>query len=235
MQVHITSASIQPLSVAGPDLDRDLVGSLIVGDKVLVEMNGQRLFTNNPIAAEAWEVVEASDYSLTIEHPNGFRQVLPIDTILAGAIDGSSVFLLQSDNPLCPYIYVILQLIAYKTDIEGLRNSNYVWWFKKDNYTELFADPIIKRGIMEAWGDKFRTFQEKGWGDTSFKRFALRANIKTDVIRSFINEAWEEIDALSLESLLGIAREFEWLPTRIQLNSLIQHDFNGPLAKNCHS
>ncbi len=217
----------QYVNIAGPDVERSLLGSLQVGDHLLIEMNGKRLYSDNPIAAAyAWTIIEMTEAVIIVEHPRGDRMILPMANLAKGDSESPAVFVLTTNNPQCPVIYVILQLISHKSDTEGMRKSKYKWWFQEEDYKELFEDPILKRGLMEKWGEFFKTFQDHGWGNKSVKRFALRANIRTDTIRAFIHGAWEEINDLPVDSLLSIAREIEWLPTRIALSGHIQHDFS---------
>ncbi len=210
---QIAHSEKQYVNIAGPDIERSLLGSLHAGDKILIEMNGRRLYSDNPIAAAfPWTIAEVTEDSLIVEHPRGDRITLLMADLVEGDSESPAVFLLKTNNPQCPVVYVILQMISHKSDTEGMRRSKYKWWFEEEGYIEMFDDPIMKRGIMEKWGELFRTFSERGWGDKSFKRFALRANIRTD-------------------TLLSIAREIEWLPTRLALSGHIQHDFSRTVEK----
>lgn len=220
MQSSITTAGVPFVHVVGPDIDRGLLQSLHVGDYILAEINGKRLFEENPIASEhPWEITDTDGDSITIAHPAGHQQKLEFNNLAQGPKDGPAVFLLRSDNPSLPHIYVILQLISHKSDLAGLHKSKYRW-FNKSQYEELFSDPIIKRGLLEKWCLFFGTFSEKGWGHKSFKRFALRAGITTDTIRAFRNNSWEEINVLSNDTLLSIAAELELLPILLQLSQM---------------
>ncbi len=234
MQMQIDAASCPFVHVVGPDVDRGLLNSLHIGDHILVEINGQRVFTDNPIAAEQpWEVTETTDDSITISHPSGHAQRLLFSEILPSrdANNAPAVFCLKGTLPEVPVAYVILQLISHKSDLAGLHKSHYRWWFHPEIYTENFLDPIIKRGLLEQWSTFFKTFTERGWGYKSYKRFALRAGIKTNTIRAFINESWEEIDALPIEVLMNMARQLELLPTFLELSRPIPHDFCRTIEK----
>jgi hypothetical protein len=232
MHMHVAPAGSPFVHVVGPDLDKSMLSSLHVGDQILVEINGQRLFTDIPIAAEQpWEVTETSDECIKIYHPSSANtQVLHFADIIPSS-EGPAVFLLRGTLPNLPVIYVILQLISHKSDRKGLHANKYRWQFNAEAYSELFSDPIIKRGLLEKWCGFFKTFNERGWGYKSYKRFALRAGIKTDTIRAFISSYWEEIEMLPDEVLLDIARQLELLPTFLELSNEIQHDFNRTVKK----
>ncbi len=170
-------------------------------------------------------MTEVTDDSIVVSHPSGHRQQLEFSKIVAGPKNGPAVFMIESGTLL----YIILQFISYKTNRSGL--SRYSQRFDRSAYNELFSDQIIKRGLMEQWCKFFKTFSERGWGYKSLKRFALRAGIKTDTIRAFRNEAWEEIDALPDDVLMAMAKQVELLPTFLDLSCLIQHDFARVIAK----
>ncbi len=222
------------LNVMGPDYDLPLLKTLQSGDKVLVEMNGFRLFSSNPIAAESsWNVVSVSDDAITIEHERLEEKVeIRFDQIVSKG-EGPAVFRINGDVFQLPSIFVVLQMISHRSDIEGMRQAKYRWWINLEDYTDVFRDPILRRAVLEAWGKYFKeSFTELGWGNKSFKRFALRANIKTDTIRAFVNGAWEMLDSLTVEQFCDIAREIEILPTRLSLSSEIQHDYNTSIPSN---
>jgi len=211
-------------TIAGPDFDLPLVKTLQVGDRVMVELNGFRLFSSNPIAAEnEWIVLANDDEAITIEHPRlEDKVILPYKSLVS---NDPAVFLIQGDPFHLQDVYVVIQMIAHRADIEMMRKARYRWWINVQDYVDVFKDPILRRHTLEAWAKYFKqTFTETGWGNTSFRRFAIRANIKTDTIRAFCNEAWETLNKLTQEQFCNIGREFELLPTRMILSNEIQHD-----------
>jgi hypothetical protein len=223
------ASSKRLLNVVGPDFDLALLKTLQPGDHVMVELNGSRLFSSNPIASEyIWTVLDINSDSITIEHPRlkDDKVILEYRHLVSQPDStGPAVFMIQGDAFRLPEVFIVLQMISHKSDAAGMKRAKYRWAVNKKDYEEIYDDPILRRHTLEAWAKYFETFSELGWVNKSYKRFALRANIKTDTIRAFINRAWEELDKLTVDDFCNIGREMEVLPTRMILANEIQHDF----------
>ena len=224
MQSQTVTTAPQFVHVVGPDVQRNDLRSLVQGDFVLAELNGRRLFSDIPIAsAQAWEVVDNTDDTLVIAHPEGETFSLPYSSLLPTSNNSPAVFHLKRNNPECPQIYVILQLISHKSTVSDLRK--YRWFFNEREYRDnIFNDPIMRRGLLEQWCEFFKTFSEKGWGHKSILRFALRAGVSTKIIRAFRSESWDQIYNVSMDTLLDMAREINLLPSLLELSGDIQFD-----------
>lgn len=219
MQPKLSAKSPTIYHVVGPDLERSLISSLTPGDKILVEVNGEGQFRTSPIMAEIpWEVVEVTDNFLSITHPDANEVIkLPFDTILK-TNKGPAVFKIERNDPSIPYWLVILQFIAYRTDTSPHE-------YDPAEYIEHFSDAIIKKELLTAWCRKLASFKWEGWGHNTVKRFALRANISPAVVDAFRGRDWSVINSLSVDMLLQIARELEYLPSFLELDDDIQHNY----------
>lgn len=220
MQTKMSTSGATRYHVVGPDLERSLINTLVEGDQVLVEVNGEGQFRTNPIMAEVpWQVVEATDSFIKITHPEANEVItLPFDSILKGN-KGPAVFKIGRGDPRIPYWVVILQFIAYKT-----YSSPHD--YDPSEYIENLSDPITKRVLLEAWCKKIATFKWEGWGHNSVKRFALRSRISPALVEAFRTRDWVTINAQSLDTLLEMARELEFLPSFLEQDDDLQHDYH---------
>jgi len=201
--------------VVGPDIDRELVKTLTEGDRILVEMNGVRVFTTHYctlVADEPWRVKSNTSFALTIEHPSIKHDlILPYSALLKSSLVEPAVFVIDDrffskSGPL----YVILQFISYRmnfVDVGGAFKLDY----DVSVFDSILADSDARRAVLQKISQRLGKFKHPGWGYRSLCRFALRASVRVKVIEAFRNRDWPIIMEQSVETIKRIASELAWI------------------------
>jgi hypothetical protein len=224
----IANATSAPVAVVGADLDANLAAKLDAGDKVLVEINGTRIFSDNPcplVAEEPWEVVSNNaprleqqpntNHRLILRHPNINHQlVLHYANLLAQPTRQPAVFeerdvKLSHTGGVANPIYVMLQLVSHYIASENI-DDNFTPW-DESNARFLLSDAEWKLVIFEEWITVLRRFR-RGWSQRSIFRMAMRAFVKPNVVEAFGMGDWDTINKLDMATLLQLHQAMHWLP-----------------------
>jgi hypothetical protein len=220
--------------ITGPDVDLDLLQTLVTGDHVLAELNGRRMYTKQdlgPLAAdEPWTVISHQvGKHLTIQHPyqNTILRLLYSQLITSGEkeiavfVDPSNPLVHDGHGNYGP-LFVILQLVAFRTDSAGLKHLCNE--FNETDLDDFLDDDRIKKGFLENLVKTLSTFPSTHWGYKSIKRFALRSHVPEDLIRAFAKGDWGTILKAGDDQVKSIGRELWYLSALMKQSNLIQHD-----------
>jgi hypothetical protein len=234
--------ALPPRYVIGPDMDLHLVKTLIAGDQVLMEINGVRYWSplTNPMVAEhPWEVLEntAVDRSgraagrIVLRHPKVQEPfVLDYDDLLeterpeGGKMIQPAVWATTNPRLQEGVLYVFLQMVAYRLP-EDRVERDFSSKFELSHFTDALQNERDKETLLKDWSKAFSPrVDEKGWHLTSIKRLALRAQVRTTVVRALRTGDLEGLLRVSDGDLLSLRRECHWVRHLGRQNDLIAHD-----------
>jgi hypothetical protein len=232
------------MAVVGADLDIALCSSLTAGDKILMEVNGARVYSTsaNPMVVEhPWEVV-SNDYEgetkggklvrhtghLVLRHPNvesEFR--LAYDSVVAWKDsqkrDQPCVFVEMNDQIGEGTLYVILQMVAYyvpENVVEDLFPSPGIDVLEQ--FQDALDDDRVKVGLMEDWHQGFKTIG-MGWGYLNDFRIVSLANARVNIVRAMKDGDYKTMLTATDDELMGLNRAIHWIPILIENTGLVAH------------
>jgi hypothetical protein len=231
MNTNMTQTDIAPAkkvySVAGADIDLDMLRVLVQGDRVLAEINGVRPFstaTNSKVADDAPWTVEFHEVGefLVLSNPRcSVNLRLDYSELITSGESQPAVFQLRNKSgwvsAKVPRVFVVLQLISCKVAEDGIDSLfGQDGDFDADELLDVYDDERVYVGLMEAWAAKLKRFTP-GWRMRSVKRFALRADVTQRTVDAFRTGDWDTVLALKetpagRKTLLGMARELHALP-----------------------
>ena len=221
----------EAVAVAGPDIDQSLLRSLEVGDKVMAEVNGSRLYSQLtcPLGAEKPWTVERNtvpaegerpnnNHRLVISHPSISHFVtLHYQNLLYLPRRQPAVFLehdiqlsSETDGRVNP-VYFILQFVSHYMPFDEV--DNVFTPYDRCGARLVLGEDETRMFVLEQWAAMFRGFKKPGWGQKSVYRLAQRAFVKPSIIEAFQQERFELVDSASLYRL---HEALHWLPYQIQ-------------------
>ena len=231
--------------VVGPDLDIDLCKSLVAGDQVLMEVNGVRYVdgARNPmVASDVWEVVEnewegdVPEGQLVLKHPKVSR---PIVLDYSDLITANSPAVFKTTNDKQAHkelpdgsLFVILQMAAYR--LPAKRVQTVFPMPKSEDFRKFdkeLKDEYLKAGLLEDLVGVLGKLNKNGWGHSSQKRIALRANVPLPVVGALIDGEYETLPTVPDDQLTRLRIQCHWLPMLIKQNSFICHDIEREYVK----
>lgn len=225
---------IQSLAVAGPDLDPSLVAKLTAGDKIMVEVNGTRMFSESacPLVAEVpWTVEQntppilgqrpASHHKIVLSH-RWSNQLLELHycNLIHAAPKQPAVFyerhvhLSATAAPTTP-IYVILQLVSH---FIPATNLNFIYEpHDLESARLVLTDETLRAAVIAEWVEllgnfHYRIENRSVWEHRSVYRLSMRSFLTPNILLAFKNEDWEAIATLNVETLIKIHEAIHWLP-----------------------
>jgi hypothetical protein len=230
--MNIATAHSQAVVVAGADIDPSLLIRLDKGDKVMIEVNGVRLYSSLkcPLTAERpWVVISNNapelgetprpEHKIVIRHPQiSHPVVLHYNNLLHLARHQPAVFQ-ERDAKLCSDpksgevypVYIILQFVSHYMPAGAINDSFEP--FDEISARLVLGDADLRPAIMEQWVETLKALPAAGgWGNRSVYRLALRSQVKPNVIEAFREENWDFIDALPLSTLVRIQQAIHWYP-----------------------
>jgi hypothetical protein len=232
------------LYVAGPDMDIDLVSTLVPGDQVLMEINGARYWSTlkNPLVAEhPWEVLENTFENdggeltghLSLRHPNVSHPIVLKYRDLAATerpenekpnrkTTQPAVWVMTNPKVRSGQLYIILQMVAYRLPedhVERVFPSKY----DAETFVTMLQDDQVKRPMLEEWSKLFAGLDEKGWHHRSVKRFALRSAVAVAVVKALRNADWARLAQVTDGEFLNMRKEAHWCKYMMKQANLIQH------------
>jgi hypothetical protein len=230
--INSATAQSQAVAVAGADIDPSLLIRLDRGDKVMVEVNGVRLYSSSPcplVAERPWVVVSnlapelgeppKPQHKIVIRHPNvSHTVVLHYNNLLHLERHQPAVFQ-ERDAKLCSDpqsgevypVYIILQLVSHYIPAAEVNGSFEP--FDEVSARFVLGDADLRPAILAEWIETFKTFPAAGgWNNKSVYRTAIRSQVKPNVIEAFRNEDWDFINSLPLRTLIRIQSAIHWYP-----------------------
>lgn len=218
-----TIANSAAVAVVGADIDPSLVSKLYIGDRILVEVNGTRIRSENPcplVAETPWTVAEnnppsrgqrpTEENTLVLNHPQMHPLILHYSNLLNLPKKQPAVFQEKDTNLSDGPIYVILQLISHYMPVEEVDDEFKPW--DRESVIGILKDNEHRKTIIDIWIRILKPFRRPGWGQKSVCRIALRAFVKPIVIEAFQHEDWDTIRALPIDVLLRLHEALYWLP-----------------------
>lgn len=230
------------IAVAGPDLDPSLVAKLTVGDRVLVEVNGTRIFSDSacPLVAEVpWKVVENDPPQLG-QRPEPRHKIVLSHSQSLDLLELHYVNLIHTapKQPAVFYerrarfnpteqpqpVYVILQLVSHfipATDVDFVYEP-----YDKESASLVLTDETLRAAVIAEWVSAIEHFKHrddndrKAWEHRSVYRLAMRAFVNPSVILAFKEEDWEALGRLSVETLGKIHEAMHWMPHFLEQSRL---------------
>lgn len=224
----LTPTIAAPLAVVGADLDPSLTFKLTEGDKVLVEINGYRIYSDNscPLVAEQpWIVVSnvpplinnppKEQHKLVLRHQQSRHDItLHYKNMLHLPKNQPAVFLeedpnLSQTNGKANSTFIILQMVAHWT---GEVESEFPAYDKAAARLVLL-DNDIRPAIFEQWGAILTDFRTGPlmWRHKSVLRLANRSHVRPIVFEKMIQGDFTAIESLDTVSLFRIHEAFYWL------------------------
>lgn len=207
--------------VVGQDLDHDFMQSqpaLGDGDKVLVEMNGTRIFSNSgcPLVVEdAWEVIRSDSDGIVLSHPKlAEGLMLPIDALVSHSGE-PAVWQIEDKRFAQGPIYCLLQFVAYhvaQEDVKGFKPA-----YDIESFDEILLNKPARDHIQMALIKRLQKLQHPGWGYNSLCRFSLRSNVRAKVINAFRKSDWEVIEKQDDDVLKKIIGELGWVNLQMEV------------------
>jgi len=207
------NATLTAIAVRGSDLDLDVCRHLTAQDKIMLEVNGLRLYSKRdcPLVDLPWTVVTNGE-ALVVQHLNGMELTLPY---AAAKNSNPAVFkIFDSRIIAADHFYAIPQFISryMASEITGS-----VFKPCQRDQEKLFAEPA-RRLTYQKWSGLLEAF-DRGWTDLGMSRFALRCYVDLNRLEAIRDLNWELIDAMTYEEFQRIHRAFHWHPTILQASA----------------
>lgn len=185
-----------PIVVQGSDLDYAEAENLTIGDKLLVEIDGQRAYGDraNPLLSSSpWTVIDnrlASGKPLILSHPDSPHPlVLPFLSIINAS--GPLVFSVDRHVVILQYIS---QYYSSISQAKELFKNTFNASFLKDN-----RQSILKHLSVAVSGLK------DSWHYTGIHRFALRSGVNESTLNLLAKGF-----TISDSDLVKVCTEFGW-------------------------
>lgn len=223
----IESVAAKAVAVAGPDIDQSLLRTLDRGDKVMMEVNGVRLYNGNrcPIVSnETWEVVSndapalgqrpTKEHKLVITHPNIAGNIeLNYTNLLVLPRQQPAVFLekikqlsCNPDGTINP-VYIVLQLISHYIPANQVNEQFEPYDLRAARL--LLANDEVRPVLMEQWSKLLSTFKRaSSWKQKSVNRLALRAFVLPNEIDEIVNGEFGKLD---MAAIYRVHEALHWL------------------------
>jgi hypothetical protein len=231
-----TTAATKAVAVTGADIDPSLAAKLTIGDKVLVEINGTRVYSGYKcplVAEEPWQV-RVNDAPQSGERPNESNVlilshpsidhdlILHYSNLLHLSPRQPAVFqeqdvTLSSQNGQANVIYVLLQLVSHYVHAD-LVNSTFEP-FDRNQVRGALSE--VKDVLLDEWSRSLGRFKITGWGQKSMKRFAMRAFVSPSIVSAFMERDLRVLNTLDTRTLLRVAEAFHWLRYYIEQSPMM--------------
>lgn len=204
------------VAVAGPDMDISVVANLTEGDRVLAEMNGTRVYSENNcplLAGIPWTVVSnnpppvrrnpTAEHTLVISHPQMADITLSYTNLLILGGSRQPAVFCESNISAGP-VYVVLQFVSHylRPDYATKEFESYdheqarlIWDNPKYREVALKALRLTLGGLS------------KGWGCKGINRMAIRSHVPVLTLRNFLRSG--DLDQKSFDALHAT---IHWLP-----------------------
>lgn len=226
-------SSDNAVAVVGADIDPMLAKTLGEGDKVLVEVNGIRLYSHNPcplVAEKPWIILfnnpptpysqPTAAHRLVLKHED---VVQPLELHYQNLLHGSpAVF--REDCPKGRSMLVALQLVSHYMNEDDVEST----WepHDPDAMRLVLEDEDMRRLVLEKWQGMLShgSFRKVGWKHKSINRLALRAgqgSIKPCDLVKIIRGQGED---LGYDALCRIHEAIHWLPAFLSQSALAPED-----------
>lgn len=223
------------VAVAGADIDPSLASRLTIGDMVMAEVNGTRVYSGQkcPLVAEnAWTVVQnfppesgqipnkshilvlshpAHTTNLTLHYANLLQLPQGQPAVFRERQTGLSVRQDGGEN----VVYILLQFVSHYMP-QG--NVKTVFEFHDKKAARLVME-MFGSDVLEQWSCMLKRFKS-GWGQQSVSRFASRAKISPAIVKAFQDGDESLVSSLSHATLMSIHEAIHWLPMQVELASL---------------
>jgi hypothetical protein len=213
----------QVVAVQGSDIDPQTCKGLTSGDRVLVEINGERLFGHgdNPILADIPWTVESNDaplgtrsqrrHQIVLSHPfhpthltlhyqNMRHQRGPAvfnetDPTISSTNDGQAL-------PIC----VILQLVSHYMPADNARES-----YPNSFHPSFLLDPQSRRKVIVSIVKATGKLEAGGFRYTSKCRFSLRSGVRVSELNKIGEQDLDFLSTMSDDTVSRLGRELGWL------------------------
>ena len=197
------------VAVMGADVDYQICKNLTVGDHVLIEINGQRMFGYKDIpllASVPWAVIKNTEDFISLSHP-AYPKALTLHYANLQTLPGQAgpAVFIEVDPDLSPTpFYAILQLVSHYLP------SNEAEQFFVNTFDETLLETHRARIVKELKGATQRL--RAGWGYIGKRRFALRTGAS--------NNQLDDLDHIEDRLLVRVCREFGWMDSIKKASSL---------------
>ena len=233
----MNSTTSKSFAVAGADFDPSLTMKLTAGDKVLVEVNGTRVYSTSdcPILSDNYWVVISNSPPLargqipTSEHKlvlynaqEKHTLVLHYKNLLELSPRQPAVFrefdpkLATDEQGNAAMTYIFVQMISHWIKEKNVR-TEYPPYYRADSRL-MFDNEDISKLILEQWQGILSNFTQPGWDQKSVCRLALRAFVTPTDIQMIVAGKGNR---LGISKLSRIHEVLHWLPYQITNGKLM--------------
>ncbi len=220
---------ITPIAVVGAELDPSLVAKLDIGDKVMLEVNGTRIYSelDCPLTSEhPWTVMSnnpprvgqrpTDQHTIVLSHPCKSQFVLGYGNLLnlpprQPAVFRESDIEISHDAEGKPNtLYVMLQFVSHYVAADEVNRLFEAW--DRDAAELVLDDRDLRNITFTEWGEALKSLSKPGWGHRSVFRLALRAFVLPSIIDAIIEGNKAILRTLDLKQLLRIHEAIHWTP-----------------------